>query len=134
MENPGKRITPYDIAELLGKVYPLASSMKNIIAGFRSTGIFPFDKNIFQDCDISSAEVTDVPMDHHVTGDDRPSSPSSSKITGLDDSLANCSQMNVSNTDAALVPNISIETKTFYGNSTPEKQIVLPKSTIPESG
>lgn len=131
MENPGKRITPYDIAELLGKAYPLAFSMKNIIAGFRSTGIFPFDKNIFQDCDFSSAEVTDIPMNHHVTGDDSPSLPSTSIITVLDDSLADCSQSSVSNTDATLVPNISIQTTTFCGNSTPEKQTILPDMILP---
>lgn len=132
MENPGKRITPYDIAELLGKAYPLAFTMKNITAGFRSTGIFPFDKNRFQDCDFSSAEVTDIPMDHHVTGEDSPPLPSTSKISGLDDSLVNnCCQTNVSNTDATLVPNTSIQTRIFCGQSTLEKQTVFPETILP---
>jgi len=45
--NPGKPMTIYDLAELVGNAYPLAFSSKNIQAGFKVTGIVPFDRDVF---------------------------------------------------------------------------------------
>jgi hypothetical protein len=39
-----------------------AMTARNIISGFRSTGIFPFNKNLFTDSEFASAMVTDRPM------------------------------------------------------------------------
>lgn len=60
LSNPGKRITIYDIAEILGEAYPLAFTARNCISGFRSTGIFPFNPNIFNDDDFIASTVTDI--------------------------------------------------------------------------
>jgi len=58
--NPGKRITIYEIAELLSFAYPLAFTQKNCIAAFKSTGIFPLNKYIFDDDQYLAAEVTNI--------------------------------------------------------------------------
>lgn len=60
--HPGQRITIYDIAEILGSVYHLAFSPRNCTSGFRATGIYPFNDNIFNDDDFMAASVTDVPL------------------------------------------------------------------------
>lgn len=55
----GKNITIYDIPGLLGEAYPKAFSPANIISGFRVSGIFPFDSNIFRDDEFCSSLITD---------------------------------------------------------------------------
>ncbi|KAJ8909546.1 hypothetical protein NQ315_012740, partial [Exocentrus adspersus] len=60
VNNPGKRILIYDIAEILGKAYPLAFCSRNCISGFRDTGIFPYNNNIFSDSDFMAANVTNL--------------------------------------------------------------------------
>lgn len=62
LNNPGKRISIYEVAELFGKAYSKAFSASNIISGFRCTGIFPFNRHIFQEHEYMAADVTDVPI------------------------------------------------------------------------
>ena len=47
LEKPGVPITIYDIARLVNSANERAVTPSNIISGFKKTGIFPFDKNIF---------------------------------------------------------------------------------------
>lgn len=44
----------------MGEAYPLAFTPRNCISGFRSTGIFPFNSNIFNDDDFIASTVTDI--------------------------------------------------------------------------
>lgn len=60
--NAGKPVSIYEVAELAGVAYELAFTIKNITSGFRSTGIAPFNSNIFQDSDFLAASVTDRPQ------------------------------------------------------------------------
>ena len=59
LSNPGKAITIYEISAILGKAYPRAFTPANIISGFRITGIYPYDSNVFTDEDFLSAQITD---------------------------------------------------------------------------
>ncbi|XP_031344548.1 uncharacterized protein LOC116171711 [Photinus pyralis] len=49
--NPGKRISVYDIAELFNKGYLKAATMNNAIKGFQTTGIWPFNNELFTEVD-----------------------------------------------------------------------------------
>ena len=51
----------YNVSELCGKAYPKAMTPENIISGFRSTGIFSFDPNVFKDNEYLSSYVSDRP-------------------------------------------------------------------------
>lgn len=62
MNNPGKTITIYEIAELVGKAYSPAFSKSNIESGFSKTGIYPCNADIFTDIDFLSSSVTDRPV------------------------------------------------------------------------
>ena len=59
LSNPGKLITIYEVAQSLGKSYPRALKPENILAGFRVTGISPYDRNVFGDDEFLSSYVTD---------------------------------------------------------------------------
>lgn len=61
VSNPGKTMTIYDIPGILRDSLPLAVNPANIINGFRVTGVFPFNRNIFQDSDYLGNFVTDRP-------------------------------------------------------------------------
>lgn len=60
-QHAGKTLTIYEIAECFGKVFPQAFTAKNILSGFRTTGIFPMNSEIFTDEDFLSSYVTDRP-------------------------------------------------------------------------
>ncbi|KAJ8910823.1 hypothetical protein NQ315_004683, partial [Exocentrus adspersus] len=61
LAHPGKTITIHNVAHLAGKAFENSFTMKNIIAGFRKPGIYPFDGNAFSNEDFDAANVTDRP-------------------------------------------------------------------------
>lgn len=63
VSNPGKRVTIHHIAGLVGTAYPSAFSTANILSGFSSTGIFPFNRNVYREEDYVAASVTDLPLE-----------------------------------------------------------------------
>ena len=62
LENPGKSVTIYDIAPIVGKVFNKAFTKSNIEKGFMVTGIYPLNENIFEDDEFFSSFVTDRPQ------------------------------------------------------------------------
>lgn len=59
--NIGKPVSIYDLAQLVGKAFPLAFTPNNITQGFKVTGFVPLNENIFQDFEFSPSNVTDRP-------------------------------------------------------------------------
>ena len=49
--HPGRVVTVYQIGELFGNAYKRAATGEIAANGFRATGLFPCDKNIFRSCD-----------------------------------------------------------------------------------
>lgn len=64
--HPGKPIDIYHVAECVNVAFEKSMTPKNIISGFKNTGIFPFDQNIFTDDDYLVSAVTDRP-DENIT-------------------------------------------------------------------
>lgn len=59
--NPGKTMTIYHIPSVVGTAIPMALTPTNIQAGFRCTGIFPYNRNIFTALDYAPSYITDRP-------------------------------------------------------------------------
>eukprot|EP00064_Thunnus_orientalis_P026252 superscaffoldBa00016011_g26746 len=57
--NPGKTATINDIPGLVKEAFMSAMTPRNIISGFKVTGIFPFNRDIFPDEDYAPSMVTD---------------------------------------------------------------------------
>ncbi|KAG1702374.1 hypothetical protein GQR58_004503 [Nymphon striatum] len=55
-------MTTYKIPALVGKAFPQAMTPVNIQSGFRVSGIYPLDRNIFTDDEFLPADVTDRPL------------------------------------------------------------------------
>ena len=57
--NPGKTITIYEIPEFVAHAQLHGLTTKNILSAFQSTGIFPYNRDLFDETDFSPATVTD---------------------------------------------------------------------------
>lgn len=60
--HPGQTMTIYDIPGIVAEAFPKATTPTNIMSGFRVSGIWPFNRDIFEDHEFSPASVTDRPL------------------------------------------------------------------------
>lgn len=60
--NVGKPATIYDVAESVGRSFPLAFTPNNILTGFKKSGLYPLNEDIFPEHEFLSSYVTDRPM------------------------------------------------------------------------
>ena len=51
INKPGKKITLYEVSEILGKSYTKAFTLENATADFQKTSIYPFNDDIFKEVD-----------------------------------------------------------------------------------
>ncbi|KAF2902992.1 hypothetical protein ILUMI_03191 [Ignelater luminosus] len=61
LSHPGKPNFMYDVAQLVDKAFPLAFALSNITAGFRVTGIRPFNEEVFGDDEFLPSKMTNRP-------------------------------------------------------------------------
>lgn len=59
--HPGRTMTIYDIPGVVKEAIPRAASCSNICKGFACTGIYPYNRNIFDDDQFLPSSVTDRP-------------------------------------------------------------------------
>lgn len=64
LNNPGKTISIHEIGGLLGEAFPKAFNPTNIISGFRVSGVFPFNPDVFSEDEFLPSSVTDRPIEH----------------------------------------------------------------------
>ncbi|KAL0812034.1 hypothetical protein ABMA28_009428 [Loxostege sticticalis] len=57
----GKTMSIYDIPGIIKTAMPIAVTQANIQAGFSKTGIYPYNRDIFQEIDFAPSFVTDRP-------------------------------------------------------------------------
>ncbi|KAJ8959025.1 hypothetical protein NQ318_022279 [Aromia moschata] len=58
-QHPGRGITQYQVARLFNIAYKQVATMSNAESGFKVSGIFPFDDDLFDESDFAPASVTD---------------------------------------------------------------------------
>lgn len=59
--NAGKRISQFNVAEIFGTAYMKTATIDKAINGFRATGIWPFNDDVFTDEDFVPAQLTEEP-------------------------------------------------------------------------
>ena len=62
LNHPGQTMTLYDIPDIVKTALPLAMTQNNIPSGYLVSGIFPFSRDIFPNCEYSPSYVTDRQM------------------------------------------------------------------------
>ncbi|XP_069705676.1 uncharacterized protein [Periplaneta americana] len=61
-ELPGQRLNVQHIASLVGVAFPRAANMQIAMNGFRHTGLWPVDRNVFSEADFAPSLVTNRPL------------------------------------------------------------------------
>ena len=84
LRNAGKTMTIYEVAEMAGQAIPRAFSPENITAGFRVTGIFPFNRHIFGDDEYLSSYVTDRAEGQDVEAEGQQTSETEEQQDGIE--------------------------------------------------
>lgn len=106
--HPGKTISIYDIPGLVKDVFPMAATPSNVMAGFRVSGVYPFNRNIFTDLDYLPSYVTDRPEPN------RPKSPTSATVEEKDNGEEQLTSSRLveepSNINVAITPSLSSHT------------------------
>jgi len=76
-QNAGKSMSIHIIPHLTGYAFPKAFSTDNIVSGFSTTGIWPFDRNVFPTDKFLPSSIRDRPLmpDGGSDGRDSPSAP-----------------------------------------------------------
>ena len=134
MRNVGKLITIYQIAELAGTALTKAATPENVIAGFRVSGVWPFDRDIFSNVDYLPSDITDrpAPEDNHADDIAPTVGPSRSLTTSGEDNHAVDISPTVPQPRALSSPAGSIDTsltaKASTSFSTPETFRGYPKA------
>ena len=134
MRNVGKLITIYQIAELAGTALTKAATPENVIAGFRVSGVWPFDRYIFSNVDYLPSDITDrpAPEDNHADDIAPTVGPSRSLTTSGEDNHAVDISPTVPQPRALSSPAGSIDTsltaKASTSFSTPETFRGYPKA------
>lgn len=57
----GRRLLEQDIAGMMSLAHQRSATPKNIQAGFRATGIYPLNRNIFSSTDFAGTELSERP-------------------------------------------------------------------------
>ena len=60
-KNVGKQVSIHSVPKMISYAFPKAFTMGNITSGFRSTGIYPMDPNIFAEDRFATTFSTDRP-------------------------------------------------------------------------
>ncbi|CAB3230990.1 unnamed protein product [Arctia plantaginis] len=62
-QNPGARLTDYDVAGLTNIAFTKAARLGIAQSGFRCTGIQPYNRDVFSDLDFLGSALTDIPIE-----------------------------------------------------------------------
>ena len=62
VKHPGQTMTIHDIPSVVNTAYPLTGTRNNFTAGFRTTGISPFNRDIFNDLDFAPGFTINRPV------------------------------------------------------------------------
>ena len=83
LSNPGKTVTIYEIASLVGQSLPVSFTPNNIMRGSEKTGIWPYNPDIFTKNDFLTSAVTERPapdaLDPVEPGNNLAETPSTSR-------------------------------------------------------
>ena len=97
-KSPGQTVTIYEVAELFGKAYDVARSPETITNGFKSTGIWPLNRTIF---DRYFQSESTSPEDDQLQPVDKSSSESEQSARDNDSSITTLPE------DIIPIPNVT---------------------------
>lgn len=64
--HPGRAVTIHQVSKLFGAAFLRAANMQTAVNGFKETGIYPFNRNIFPEHLYAPSNTTDIPISSEV--------------------------------------------------------------------
>ena len=101
-DNPGKPVQIYNIPSFVSTAFSKAMTPENILSGFRKTGIFPHNRDIFNSDSFLPSEVTNRP-------DPNEQPEVLNTVVPSETVTANIAEFNISNTGECNVTDASDE-------------------------
>lgn len=59
--HPGRAVTMYQVSQLFGSAYAKAASVSTAINGFRKSGLFPVNPDVYHESEFLPADITEIP-------------------------------------------------------------------------
>lgn len=129
--NPGLRINDYDIAQLVADAYKQVCRLDIAENGFRCTGIYPTNSQIFSDLDFMGSDVTNIAHQPPSDATSEDTTTNASEISsGKSAARPNC--LNSSSNLTAAVPPFAATVDA--GISTETKATSSSRATSPQLG
>jgi len=63
LAHPGQRVTDYELCEIFSGAYHKVATIEKATKGFRSSGIFPYNPDVFCDEEYAPATVAEQPLE-----------------------------------------------------------------------
>lgn len=140
--NAGSRITDYDIAGLVNEAFIKVARLDIAASGFKCTGIYPFDRNVFSDLDYLAADMTNIPQEEPGTSSNTPGCSGEVTVSVTDLTLAASSSTASTDKESMISPIDSINEPRISNPEIPEPstsanpdviQIVHTLSPLPDA-
>lgn len=109
--NPGLRINDYDIAKLVADAYKQVCRLDIAENGFKCTGIYPINPQIFSDLDFMGSDITNIAHQTPSDATDATSEDTATNASGMSTRRPNC--LNSSTNPTTAVPTSSSNTATL---------------------
>ena len=84
VNNPGKVISQFQVAELFGLAYLRCATVQKAVNGFKTFGIVPVNRFVFSEEDYLPSDVTDQPMERNVNVTENQKSAQNAEKNGSD--------------------------------------------------
>jgi len=84
-KNVGKCVTQFQVTQLFGKAYGKAATIATAVSGFASTGVWPVDRDVFQEHQFSSSVALQVASENVPTANNEALATSSLPVTSRSD-------------------------------------------------
>lgn len=127
--NAGQRISPYDLSGLFGSSYLRTATMDKAISGFKCSGLWPYNPDVFSADDFIASLVTDEPDPSNVGGS---ADTLTASLTPVDNTSTTPTVLDSSTVSTAAVDAIPADLTTVDDPSTVPTCIDLtpPDSTV----